>query len=139
MTGPRVEALARHGIGAIVMDGFFFESGRLYPLAVALVNSTDGEWKLVYEDPQSMVFLRHPPAGMPVLGNAKVLENLESECMYHIERIPEECRCAKSLAALFGRSSNGGHRGRWWLGVYLAHPHQPDLEAETLYPKLFRQ
>ena len=24
-------------------------------------------WKLVYSDPQAMVFLRHPPEGMPVL------------------------------------------------------------------------
>ncbi len=139
MTGPRMEALARYGIGAIVMDGFSYESGRLYPLAVALMNSTDGEWKLVYEDPQSMVFLRHPPAGMPVLENAKVLENLESECLYHIERIPGECLCAKSLAGLLGRSRDGASRGRWWLGVYLAHPHPPDPETESLYPKLFRQ
>jgi hypothetical protein len=59
--------------------------------------------------------------------------------MSHIERLPAECLCAKSLAGLLGRSRGGGSRGRWWLGVYLAHPHPPDPETESLYPKLFRQ
>ncbi|HXN48825.1 MAG TPA: hypothetical protein VN893_19400, partial [Bryobacteraceae bacterium] len=65
MTGPRAEALARYGVGAIVVDSFQYFDGRQVPLAAALLAASNAEWKLVYQDAEWMVFLRQPPAGMP--------------------------------------------------------------------------
>ena len=136
ISGPRAETLARYGVGAILVNDFLYSSGRLYPLASALMNSQDGEWKLVYQDAQWMVFLRQPPAGMPVLEMPNALDRLESECLYHLDRAPEECACARTLGQIF-LNSKDLERGRRLLGVYLAHPHPPDPEVEALYPRLF--
>jgi hypothetical protein len=133
MDGPRAEALARYRVGAILVSGFSYFTGRLYPLVLALMNS---EWKLVYLDPQWMVFLRNPPAGMPSLDKPDPLRQLEQGCLYHIERVPQECICARTLAELL-LNSGQPERGRRLLGIYLAHPHPPDPEVEKLYPRLF--
>jgi hypothetical protein len=136
MSGPRAEALARYRIGAIVVSGFSYFTGRLYPLVLALMNSGSAEWKLVYRDPQWMVFLRQPPPGMPVIADAKPLQLLEAGCLYHMERAPEECRCARTLGQMLlnSRDLEGGRR---MLGAYLSHPHPPDPEVEKFYPTLF--
>ena len=54
--------LAKYGIGAIVVNAFEYNAGTLYPLVLALP-----DWKLVYEDPQALVFVRDLPPGMPAL------------------------------------------------------------------------
>ncbi len=138
MTGPRAEALSRYGVGAIVVDSFLYLSGRQYPLSTALLGASDAEWKLVYQDAQWMVFLRQPPAGMPVLAMPNPLDRLESECLAHIERAPEECACARTLGQLFLNARDLA-RGRRMLGIYLSHPHPPDPEVERVYGQLIFQ
>ncbi len=136
LRGPRAEALNRYRVGAIVLDSFSYFSGRQYPLAAALLKPANAEWKLVHQDAQWMVFLREPPAGMPVLTRPNRFDRLESECLYHIERAPEECLCARTLSQVFLNSMDVAH-GRRLLGIYLSHPHPPDREAEELYGKVF--
>jgi hypothetical protein len=135
MRGPRMEALARYHIGAIVINGFFHTTGRIYPLAVALMNSPEGEWKLVYHDPAAMVFLRNPPPEIPAIPNTAVLDIMDNECLRHIERAPEECGCARTMAELY---LNSGliDRGRRMLGIYREHPHMPDPEIERVWRRL---
>jgi hypothetical protein len=103
-----------------------------------LLDGNNREWKLVFEDPQWMLFLREPPAGMPVLPMPQRLDRMESECLYHIERAPVECDCAKTLSRIFLNAFDVA-RARYMLGVYLAQPHPDDPEMEKLYPQLLRQ
>ena len=138
MTGPRAEALNRYGVGAIVLDSFQYFDGRQYPLATALLAASNNEWKLVYQDAQWMVFLRQPPAGMPVLASPNPLDRLESECLAHIEGAPKECTCARTLGQLFLNARDLA-RGRRMLGIYLSNPHPPDPEVERVYGQLLFQ
>jgi hypothetical protein len=136
MSGPRAEALDRYRVGAIVLDSFLYFSGRQYPLATALLAAPNAEWKLVYQDAQWMVFLREPPASMPILEMPNPLDRLESECLYHIGRAPEESGCARTLGQL-SLNARDLPRARRVLGIYLSHPHPPDPEVEELYGRLF--
>ena len=138
MTGPRVEALNRYGVGAIVVDSFQYFDGRQYPLATALLATSNAEWKLVYQDSQWMVFLRQPPAGMPVLATPDPLDRLESECLAHIEGTPKESACARTVGQLLLNARDLA-RARRVLGIYLSHPHPPDPEVERVYGQLLLQ
>ncbi len=138
MTGPRAEALSRYGVGAIVLDSFLYFDGRQYPLATALLAASNAEWKLVHQDAQWMVFLREPPAGMPVLATPDPLDRLESECLAHIERTPKECACARTVGQLF-LNARDLTRSRRMLGTYLSHPHPRDPEVERVYGQLVLQ
>ena len=124
--------LDRYGAGAIVLNGFEYINGILYPLAPMLGGPRAGEWKLVYSDAQAMVFLRHPPAGVAPLDSALVMSHLEQECGTHIEREPQYPRCARSLAQAFAKQGDFA-RARRWLGIYLDHWRQPDPEAQQAY------
>jgi len=138
MTGPRAEALNRYGVGAIVLDSFQYFDGRQYPLAAALLAASNAEWKLVYQDAEWMVFLREPPAGMPVLATPNPLDRLESECLAHIEQTPKECACARTMGQLFLNARDRARALRM-LGAYLSHPHPPDPEVERVYGRLLMQ
>jgi hypothetical protein len=135
MDGPRAEVLARYRISAIVMNAFEYVSGAVYPLAIALGQPSGTEWKLVYEDPQALVFLRRPPAGMKVLPAARVIDHLETECRLHIAREPDLCLCARTLGVILLRSGER-ERARRMFALYLAQPHPPDPEAEKMYAQL---
>jgi hypothetical protein len=124
--------LDRYGVDVIVLNGFEYINGILYPLAPMLAGAQAGDWKLVYTDAQAMVFLRHPPPNIPPLDSALVMTHLEQECGTHIDREPEYPRCARSLAQAFGRQGDFT-RARRWLGIYLDHWHQPDPEAQDAY------
>jgi hypothetical protein len=131
----RRELLARYGIGAVVMNAFEYNSGSLYGLALALPGSA--EWKLVYEDPQAMVFLREVPAGLPVLDKGRILDHLQGECEIHIARDPEFSLCARTLGDLFLRAGDNA-RARHALALYLQHPYNgiADPEARRAYLQL---
>jgi hypothetical protein len=131
----RQEVLARYGVEAIVANGFEYASGVLYPMVLWLAEPTQSDWQLVYQDPQAMIFLRHPPLGVAALHKTQIPDHLEAECRLHIEKDPELCLCARTLGFLFLRLGDAG-RARRALELYLANNREPDAEAESVYRRL---
>jgi hypothetical protein len=136
----RDQTLDRYNIGAIVINSFEYNSGVLYPLVLALAQPTEEQWKLVYQDPQALVFLRRPPPGVPVLDKNQIASHLEAECSLHVQRDPEFSLCARTLGDLFLRSGDRA-AARRALGLYLAHPYQgiDDADARRAYTSLLQQ
>lgn len=134
----RDQTLARYGVGAMVVNGFEYNSGTLYPVVLAMTDPAESGWKLVYDDPQALVFVRQPPAGIEALDKSRVVDHLENECRLHVERDPEFSLCARTLADLFLKSGNRA-RARGLLGLYLEHPYADDPEARRVYLDLLRQ
>jgi hypothetical protein len=134
----RDQVLAKYGVGAIVVNGFEYNSGVLYPLVLALAQPAEDAWKLVYEDPQSMVFLRDVPAGVPALEKRRMVDHLEAECRLHVEHAPEFSLCARTLADLAMRSGDA-ERAKRMLGFYLQHPYGDDPEARRAYARMIGQ
>ncbi len=124
--------LDRYGVEVIVLNGFEYFNGILYPLAPMLAGPQGAGWKLVFGDAESMVFMRHPPEGVTPLDSSLVMTNLEQECGVHISRDPQYPRCARSLAQAFAKMQDFT-RARRWLGIYLDHWREPDPEAEQAY------
>ena len=131
-TGERRQVLEHYGAGVVVANAFEYTTGTLYPLVLGLADPAESDWNLVYQDPQALVFLRHPPRGMPVLDKAHVADHLEAECSLHIENDPELSLCARSLGFLFLRAG-AAERARRAFALYLAHRAGPDPEAEAAY------
>ena len=129
------ELLRKYDVQAIVMNTFEYTGGLTYLLAPSLADPQQAEWKLVYDDPQAMVFLRNPPPGMDVLPPSRVLDHMEAECRLHIGRQPEYTLCARAVSQVLLRAGER-QRARRWLGTYLERPHYPDPEAEDAYRKL---
>jgi len=129
------DLLHRYGIQAIVMNTFEFAGGHVYLLAPALADPAQTSWKLVYNDPQALVFMRTPPPGVQPLNSLDVLTHMEDECELHIAHEPEYTRCARSLGQIFAKVGDFS-RARKWVRVYLDHPHAPDPEAEQAYQQL---
>ena len=131
----RPQTLAKYGVGAIAVNSFEYTSGVLYPLVLALGNPSQTEWKLVYEDPQSLVFLRDIPPGMAVLPLARVTNHLMDECTLHVEKDSEFSLCARTLADRFLRAGDRV-RARRMLGLYLEHAGSDDPDARRAYQQL---
>ncbi len=133
----RDATLERYGVQAIALNAWEYNSGVLYPLAPALGQPGESQWKLVYEDPAAMVFLRDPPAGVPVLDKSRIFDHLESECTLHVERDPEFSLCARTLAGLFLRMGDR-ERARRNLALYLEHPYDNDPRPRQEYLQLIQ-
>jgi hypothetical protein len=131
----RPALLARYGIGAIVMDSYEYVSGIPHPLVRALAYPNMSEWKLVYEQPDSMVFLREVPPGVPVLGKERIADHLEAECRQFIEHVPRFPDCARRLAFLVSRTNPA--RARRAFELYFEHGGN-DADARTAYQQLLR-
>jgi hypothetical protein len=125
------ELLDRYGIQVIVMDGFEFASGEPYLLPAALSDPSQKEWKLVYQDAQTVVFMRHPPMGVHPLNSLYALSSMEVQCAEHIQHLPGQPRCARGLGDLFSRIGDAP-RARRWMAFYLEHRTEPDPEADTI-------
>ncbi len=136
----RDQTLARYGVGAILVNSFEYNSGVLYPLVPALARPGEEAWKLVYLDPQAMLFLRDVPPGIPVLDKSQMVPHLEAECSLHIEREPAFSLCARTLGDLFLRS-NERERALRSLSLYLAHPYagRDDPDARRAYTELLKR
>jgi hypothetical protein len=124
--------LAKYGIGAIVVNAFEYNGGTLYPLVLALP-----DWKLVYEDPQALVFLRDLPPGMPALDASRLYDHLDAECRMHVEHDPDLPGCARTLGDYFLRSGDRARAHRA-LELYLQHPYPGDTDARRAYMELSR-
>jgi len=134
--GPSAsQLLDRYGVQMIVMNGFEYASGELYKLAPSLASPDETEWKLAYGDAQAVIFMRQPPVDVEVLPPLQVFDYLEAQCGTHITQEPRYPLCARSLAQAFMKIRDLT-RARRWLGVYLAHPHAADAEAEQTYQQL---
>jgi hypothetical protein len=131
------ELLDRYGIQVILMNGFEYSEGLAYNLMLSLSGAQD-KWKLAYSDPQAVVFMRDPPAGIAPLPNPAVFDHLESECALHIERDPKFPLCARALGQIFMRTRDF-RRARKWLGYYLSLPHPVDPEAQSAYSQIAAQ
>jgi hypothetical protein len=134
----RKEALARYGVNAIVVNSFEYNAGALYAIVPALAQPAESEWKLVYDDPEALVFVREPAPGVPVLDKSRIVDHLEAECQLHVERDPAFSLCARTLGDLFLRSGDR-LRARRALGLYLQHPYAEDPEARRAYQQLLQQ
>ncbi|HEV8038353.1 MAG TPA: hypothetical protein VGP62_05780 [Bryobacteraceae bacterium] len=131
--------LDRYAVRVVVMNTFEYVTGAFYPLALALGNPSTADWQLVYEDPQSVIFLRDPPAGIPVLDKARIsIDHMEAECALHIEHEPEYPLCARSLADLSLRAGDN-QRAKRMLGLYLSNATQKDPSAEQALRRLMQQ
>ena len=129
--------LDQYGVQVVLMNSFEYTSGQAYVLAPALADPDNGPWSLVYADAQAMIFLRHPPDGMPVLEPSQVLNAMESECELHIRHEPRFPACARNLGLMFLKNGDSPSAIRW-LGVYLEHAPGKDLTAENAYQRLLQ-
>jgi hypothetical protein len=136
--GPTAqELLDRYGIRTIVMNGFEYSEGLTYNLMLSL-SGAQTKWKLVYSDPQGVVFMRDPPPGVAPLPGSAVFDHLEAECALHIEREPEFTLCTRALGLVFTLTRDNV-RARKWLGFYLSMPHPNDPDAQQAYTRLLSQ
>jgi hypothetical protein len=129
----RAKLLASYGVGVIVVNAFEYNAGTLYPLVLALP-----DWKLVYEDPQALVFVRDLPPGMTALDPSRILDHLDAECRLHIAHDPDLPGCARTLGDYFMRA-NDRTRALRALELYLQHPYPGDTEAQRAYMQLKAQ
>jgi hypothetical protein len=129
------QLLDDYGVQVIVMNSFEYTQGLTYMLAPSLADPKQTTWKLVFHDPQALVFMRHPPPQVHALDSLQVLDHMEDECALHIEHEPQYPRCARALGQVFSKVGDFP-RARKWIGEYLSHPHAPDPEAEQAYQKL---
>lgn len=134
----RFAILAKHNVGAILINAFEYNAGTLYPLVVALAQPGAATWKLVYEDPQSLLFLREVPSGVPILDPARILDHLDAECRLHMSHDPDLSLCARTLGDFFLRTGDP-QRARRSLELYLEHPYPGDSDARRAYLELLRR
>src|ERR1019366_1519002 len=102
----RFALLARYNAGAILVNAFEYNAGTLYPLVVALAQPGAATWKLVYEDPQSLLFLLEVPPGLTILAPPRILDHLDAECRLHISHDPDLSLCARTLGDFFLRTGD---------------------------------
>jgi hypothetical protein len=128
MTGPRNEVLSRHGVRVMVTNSFEYVTGAVYPLVLALGDPGAAEWKLIYDDPQSLIFYLNPPPEIPVFEDksARVITHMETECAQYVEHAPLLPECARSLAEV-SAAAGDIERARRMLALYLGQPvaHSP--------------
>lgn len=111
------QLLKEYGIEVIVMDGFEFTSGSPYLLPAALSDPKQTEWKLVYQDGQAVIYMRHPPPDVQPLNSFDALAGMEAQCNMYLEHDPGMPRCALGLSQLFARIGDTG-RARRWNSIY---------------------
>jgi hypothetical protein len=133
----RFALLAKYNAGAILVNAFEYNAGTLYPLVVALAQPGAGTWKLVYEDPQSLLFLREVPSGLTELDPPRIFDHLDAECRLHMSHDPDLSLCARTLGDFFLRTGDP-QRARRSLELYLEHPYPGDTDARRAYLELLR-
>jgi hypothetical protein len=129
------ELLDQYGIQVIVMNGFERNAGDPYVLAAILADPAQTEWKLVYQDAQAVIFMRHPPPGVEPLRSLDALTSMETQCEVTIENDPAHPRCAHGLAHLFDRIGDKA-RARRWMGIYLDRRMEQNPADDALYRRL---
>jgi tetratricopeptide (TPR) repeat protein len=128
--------IQKYGMQMLVLEGFDYLSGQVYPLAGELANSRQTEWKLVYSDSQGFIFMRHPPPSVqPLDSRETLLQSLEAQCNQHMRHDPSRPRCARGLGEFYAALDNPAP-ARQWMSTYLEHRTEPDPEAEQIYQSM---
>ena len=107
------ELLGQYGIEVIAMNGFEYTSGTPYLLPAALSDPSQKEWKLVYQDAQAVIYMRHPPPDVQPLNSFTALASMEAQCSNNLDHEPWRPKCAAGLAGLFARIGDGVRARRW--------------------------
>ncbi len=110
--------LDKYKIQAIVIDSFDLYNGTPYVLPLALADPGEKEWKMVFTDAGATVFLRHPPADLPVLAPMQIFAGMEAQCQAALDNETRLPRCARSLGHLFARLGDAA-KARRWMSLYL--------------------
>jgi hypothetical protein len=105
--------LSEYGIEVILMNGFEYFSGTAYYLPAALSDPSQKEWKLVFQDSNAMVFMRHPPPGVQPLNPLDALTSMENQCEAHIRVRPWQAGCARELGKLFSVIGDPVRARKW--------------------------
>ena len=82
--------LNKYGIDVLVLDGFDRFTGKVRTLAAALSDPAQTEWKLMQADEQSMLFMRHPPAGRAAAQQPGSADQHRKSCRVQIEHDPRK-------------------------------------------------
>jgi tetratricopeptide (TPR) repeat protein len=136
MNSDSEKLLRKYGIEMLVVEGFDYLSGQVYPLAAELANGRQAEWKLVYSDSKGVIFMRHPPLGIAPLNSPEaLLQSLDKQCEEHLRHDPARPRCARGLSELYAHAGHVAQASQW-MAYYLEHRVEPDPEAEQIYQSL---
>lgn len=127
--------LQKYGIRTLVIEGFDYLSGQVYPLAVELSQSPQAAWKLVYSDSKSLVLMRDPSADVIPQDAAALTQSLEQQCEEHLRHEPWRPRCARGLGELYAFQGNIA-KATQWVSYYLDHRTEPDPEAQLMSQSL---
>jgi hypothetical protein len=111
------ELLSQYGVDVIVMDGFEPVSGLAYYLPAALADPAQKEWKLVYQDFHDVIYMRHPPADVPVLNSIDALTTMEQQCQFFVQH--QAPACSRGLWDIFTKIGDR-QRARKWIELYRA-------------------
>jgi hypothetical protein len=117
------DLLNDYRIDVILMNGFEYTSGTPYNLPAALSDPSQKEWKLVYQDAQSMVYMRHPPPDVKPLNSFEALAGLEMQCSAYLDHDRGHTGCARGLADLFAKIGDGARASKW-QAIHALHPEQ---------------
>jgi tetratricopeptide (TPR) repeat protein len=128
------DLLEKYGIEILVVEGFDYLSGEVYPVAVNVANS--GKWALVYADNKGVVLMLKPPLGViPLNPQSALLDSLAGQCTEHLQHDPIHPRCAFGLGELYAHQQNT-RAARDWMSTYLQHSTIPDPEAQQIFDSL---
>lgn len=129
-TGPSGdELLDKYGIEVILMP-LLDRAASVYLLPAALADPSQQQWKLVYRDAASVVFMRNPPAGVKPLHSLEALNTLEDQCSAILEN-GGPATCARTVADLFARIGDR-HRANRWMHTFNQRPDRFDNPIEVL-------
>jgi MFS family permease len=133
----RNELLAGYGVEAVVMNGFEYVTGVIYPVVLALADARNEEWQLVFADRGAVVFLRSSPRNQALIAGhrlekSKIVDHLEESCRAYIEHDPELPSCARSLGFLMLQAGDRQRAARA-LGLYLENISWSDPEAQAAF------
>jgi hypothetical protein len=107
------QLLADYGIEVILVNGFEYFSGAVNLLPAALSDPSQKEWKLVFQDSNATVFMRHPPPGVQPLDSLDALTSMENQCAAHVHAFPFENGCVRELGRLFGAIGDPVREQKW--------------------------
>lgn len=112
------DLLDRYGIDVLVIEGFDYLSGQVYPMT----NAT--KWPLVYADDKAVIFMRHPAAGLTPLDRpTALLDSLSAQCTEHLQHDPIHPNCALGMGEFYASLGDAQHAREWLSSV-----HDPEAE-----------